>query len=416
MYNQFAILDSNFVFVHILFRFYVILNKKRSELMNNFEFYCPTKMVFGKGSIAKLSELICKDKKVLMIYGGGSIKKNGVYDQVKDALKNHTVVEFSGIEPNPAYETCMKAVEIVKAENIDFLLAVGGGSVLDGTKFIAAAAKYKGDDIYEKVKVDFAFEDAMPLGSVMTLPATGSEMNCGAVISKKETCEKFAFHSPAVFPKFSIIDPETTFSLPIQQVRNGIVDTFIHTMELYATYDVNTPLQDSWALGLIKTLIQEAPKVIANNTDYDAKANICWCATCGLNYWIAVGAVQDWSTHRIGHELTALYGLAHGQSLAVVLPRLWQARKQDKAQKLAKLAREVYGCSEIDDLKAADCAIIKTEEFFRSLGMKTKLSEYNVDKIEAATKIKERFETRKALLGEDLKVTPQMVYEILSNC
>ena len=187
-------------------------------------------------------------------------------------------------------------------------------------------------------------------------------------------------------------------------------------MELYATYDVNTPLQDSWALGLIKTLIQEAPKVLANNTDYDAKANICWCATCGLNYWLAVGAIQDWSTHRIGHELTALYGLAHGQSLAIVLPRLWAARKQDKAQKLAKLAREVFGCSESDDLKAADCAIVKTEDFFNSLGMKTKLADYNIDSTEAAEKVTERFKSREALLGEGQKVTPDMVYGILRNC
>jgi len=384
--------------------------------MNNFDFYCPTNMVFGKGSIAKLSELIDKDKKVLMIYGGGSIKKNGVYDQVKDALKNHTVIEFSGIEPNPAYETCMKAVEIVKNENIDFLLAVGGGSTLDGTKFIAAASKYKGDEPYELVKQELPLDDAMPLGCVMTLPATGSEMNCGAVISRKETQEKFAFHSPLVYPKFSIVDPETTFSLPIQQVRNGITDTFVHVMEQYATYDVNTPLQDSWALGLVKTLVQEAPKVLANNTDYEAKANICWCATCGLNYWLALGVVQDWSTHRIGHEITAFYGLAHGQSLAVVLPRLWQERKQTKAQKLAKLAREVFGCNESDDLKAADCAIVKTEEFFRSLGMKTRLAEYDINPLEAAQKVKDRFAERGTVLGEDSKVTPDMVYDVLKNC
>lgn len=384
--------------------------------MNNFEFYCPTKMVFGKGMIANLAELIGLDKKVLMVYGGGSIMKNGVYEQVKDALKNHSVVEFLGIEPNPTYETCMKAVEVVKSENIDFILAVGGGSVLDGTKFIAAAAKYQGDDIYEKVKVDYAFEEALPIGSVMTLPATGSEMNCGAVISKKETQEKFAFHSPAVFPQFSIIDPETTFSLPIEQVRNGIVDTFVHVMELYATYDVNTPLQDSWALGLVKTLIQEAPKVLKNNTDYEAKSNICWCATCALNFWLGVGAVQDWSTHRIGHELTALYGLAHGQSLAVVLPRLWTERKQEKAQKLAKLAREVFNCKESNDLDAADCAIIKTEEFFNSIGMNTKLADYNVSPIEAAEKIQQRFESREAVFGEDSKITPEVAYKILSNC
>lgn len=384
--------------------------------MQNFEFYCPTKMVFGKGSIAKLSELIDKNQKVLMIYGGGSIKKNGVYEQVKEALKNHTVFEFSGIEPNPTYETCMQAVEIVKRENIDFLLAVGGGSVLDGTKFIAVASNYKGEDPYDLVAKDLPFYDAMPLGSVMTLPATGSEMNCASVISRTSTKEKFAMRNPSVYPKFSVIDPETTYSLPIKQVKNGIVDTFVHVMELYATYDVNSPLQDSWALGLIKTLVQEAPKVLENNTDYDAKANICWCATCGLNYWLAVGVPQDWATHRIGHELTALYGLDHGQTLAIVLPKLWEVRKQDKSKKLAKLAREVFGCQETDDLKATDCAVKKTKEFFNSIGMPTKLADYNIDANEAAQKVKERFEKRGTRLGEDLKVDPEMIYQILKNC
>lgn len=384
--------------------------------MQNFEFYCPTKVIFGKGTIAQLSELIEKNKKVLMIYGGGSIKKNGVYEQVKEALKNHTIFEFSGIEPNPTYETCMKAVELVKKENIDFLLAVGGGSVLDGTKFIAVASKYKGEEPYDLVSKDLPFYESLPLASVMTLPATGSEMNCASVISRTSTQEKFAMRNKSVYPQFSIIDPETTYSLPVQQVRNGIVDTFTHVMELFATYDVNTPLQDSWALGLVRTLIKEAPKVLTNNTDYEAKANVCWCATCGLNYWLSVGSVQDWSTHRIGHEITALYGLDHGQSLAVILPRLWQARKQDKANKLAKLAREVFDCKESDDLKATDCAIQKTEEFFKSLGMKTKLAEYGVDNKEAAQKVKERFEQRGTLLGEDLKVTPDMIYDILMNC
>lgn len=384
--------------------------------MQNFEFCCPTKIVFGKGSIASLSKLIDKNQKILMVYGGGSIKKNGVYDQVKEALNGFNMIEFSGIEPNPTYETCMKAVEAVKKENIDFLLAVGGGSTLDATKFIAAASKYKGEEPYDLVSKELPFNEALPLGAVMTLPATGSEMNCAAVISRLSTQEKFALRNPKVYPQFSIIDPETTYSLPMEQVINGIVDTFVHVMELYATYDVNTPLQDSWALGLIKTLVQEAPKVLKNNTDYDAKANICWCATCGLNYWLSLGAVQDWSTHRIGHELTAIYGLAHGQSLAVVLPRLWQERKENKAQKLAKLAREVFGCKETNDLKASDCATKKTEEFFNLLGMKTKLSDYGVNALEAAQKIKERFEKRETLLGEDLKITPQMVYDILKNC
>jgi len=384
--------------------------------MYNFEFCCPTKVVFGKGSIAKLPELIDKNTKVLMIYGGGSIKRNGVYEQVKEALKGYDVVEFDGIEPNPTYETCMKAVEIVKKENIDFLLAVGGGSVLDGTKFIAAASKYKGEDPYEMCSKEAPVGEVMPLGSVITLPATGSEMNSGCVISRKSTQEKFALHCTKLYPKFSIIDPEVTYSLPVNQTRNGIVDTFVHVMEQYATYDVNSPLQDSWALGLIKTLVQEAPKVFANPEDYEARANIFWCATCGLNFWLSVGLPQDWSTHRIGHELTAFYGLAHGESLAIVLPRLWSARKVEKAQKLAKLAREVFGCQEFDDLKAAECAIKKTEEFFNSLGMPTTLANYNIDPLEAAQRVKERFETRGTVLGEDLKVTPEMVYEVLKGC
>lgn len=384
--------------------------------MNNFEYYCPTRVVFGKGEIAKLENLIDKNKKIMMIYGGGSIKKNGIYEQVKSALKNHNVIEFSGIEPNPTFETCMKAVAIAKQENVDFLLAVGGGSTLDGTKFISAAYFYEGEDAYDIAKKDLAVEKALPLGCVMTLPATGSEMNGNAVISRAETKEKFAVHDENLMPKFSIIDPEATFSLPINQVRNGIVDTFVHTMELYATFDVNSPLQDYWALGLIKTLIQEAPKVLANNTDYDAKANICWAATCGLNYWMALGVVQDWSTHMIGHEITAIYGLAHGESLAIVLPRLWAETKSHKVQKLAKMAREVFGCKETDEQKAAQCCIEKTAEFFTSLGMKMNLAQYNVNKDEAAEIISKRFEERGTLLAENGIVTPEIVKKVLENC
>jgi len=384
--------------------------------MNNFEFYCPTKAVFGKGSIAKLPELIDKNKKVLMIYGGGSIKKNGVYDQVKSALQGYNLLEFEGIEPNPTYETCMKAVEIVKKENVEFLLAVGGGSVLDGTKFIAVAANYEGEDPYDMVSKGAPLGKVLPLGAVITLPATGSEMNSGAVISRKSTHEKFALHCKVLYPQFSIIDPETTYSLPLKQTINGIVDTFVHVMEQYATVDVNSPLQDSWALGLIKTLVQEAPKVLANPNDYEARANVFWCATCGLNFWLSCGTVQDWSTHRIGHEITALYGLDHGQSLAIILPRVWQARKKAKSNKLAKLAREVYECTEQDDLKASECAIQRTEKFFNSIGMPTKFSNYKIDPNEAAGKVKERFAERGTVLGEDLAITPEVVYEILKNC
>lgn len=383
--------------------------------MNNFEFYCPTKIIFGKGTIAKLPELIDKSNKVLITYGGGSIKRNGVYDQVKKALEGYNVIEFGGIEPNPKYETLMKAVEIVKNEGVDFLLAVGGGSTLDGTKFIAAASKYYGDkDAYDYFIVEQnPVLEAVPLADVITLPATGSEMNSGGVISRISTDEKLAFGGVPLYPKFSIIDPQVTFTLPLRQTVNGIVDTFVHVMEQYCTYDVNSPLQDDWALGILRTLIKEAPKVIANPEDYDARANIFWCATCGLNYWISLGVPQDWATHMIGHELTAFYGIDHGQSLAIVEPRLLRNQKVSKAKKLAKLAREVFCVNEPVDLKAADIAIDKIEAFFNSIGMKTKLSDYEIDSNEAAEKIRERFAQRHTVLGEKGAINSNTAYDIV---
>lgn len=384
--------------------------------MLNFEYYCPTRIVFGKGSVDRLPELIDRSKKVLMISGGGSIKKNGVYDQVKRALSGYDLLEFSGIEPNPKYETCMKAVELIKKENVDFLLAVGGGSVLDGTKFIAAAAKYEGEDPYDILTKGAAVKDALPLGDVITLPATGSEMNSNAVISRLSTNEKLAFADEKVYPRFSVIDPSVTFSLPEKQTINGIVDTFVHTMELYCTYDVDTPLQDAWALGLLKTLIREAPKVLQNPNDYNARANVFWCATCGLNYWMAQGVVQDWSTHGIGHELTAFYGIDHGQSLAIVLPRLLKSQLAAKSDKLAKLGREVFGVTETDDTSAALSAIEKIETFFNSIGMKTKLSDYNINADEAAGKIRDRFAVRGVKLGENGAIDDCVAYDIVKAC
>lgn len=385
--------------------------------MQNFEFYGPTRVVFGKDTIKELSRLIPRDRKILMTYGGGSIKKNGVYDQVKQALAGYDLLEFGGIEPNPKYETLSKAIEIVKREGVNFLLAVGGGSVLDGTKFIALASKYDGEDAYDAIMKRGELPDsAVELGDVITLPATGSEMNCGGVISRISTSEKLAFHHPDVFPKFSIIDPSVTFTLPEKQTINGIVDTFVHTMEFNCTYDVNSPLQDIWAMGILRTLIAEAPKVLANPQDYDARANLFWCATCGLNYWISCGVPQDWSTHMIGHELTAFYGIDHGQSLAIVEPRLLRNQKVAKSQKLAKIAREVFGINEPVDLKAADMAIDKIEEFFNSIGMKTRLSDYGIDANEAAEKIRERFKERNVAFGEKGAITADVAYEIVKAC
>ena len=385
--------------------------------MQNFEFYGPTRIVFGKDTIKELSRLIPRDKKILMTYGGGSIKKNGVYDQVKQALAGYDLLEFGGIEPNPKYETLSKAIDIVKREGVNFLLAVGGGSVLDGTKFIALASKYNGDDAYDAIMKRGEMPDsAVELADVITLPATGSEMNNGGVISRISTSEKLAFHHPCVFPKFSIIDPTVTFTLPERQTINGIVDTFVHTMEFNCTYDVNSPLQDIWAMGILRTLIAEAPKVLANPQDYDARANLFWCATCGLNYWISCGVPQDWSTHMIGHELTAFYGIDHGQSLAIVEPRLLKNQKVAKCQKLAKIAREVFKINEPVDLKAADMAIDKIEEFYNSIGMKTKLSDYGIDANEAAEKIRARFKERNVAFGEKGAITADVAYEIVKAC
>ena len=385
--------------------------------MQNFEFYGPTRVVFGKDTIKELSRLIPRDRKILMTYGGGSIKKNGVYDQVKQALAGYDLLEFGGIEPNPKYETLSKAIDIVKREGVNFLLAVGGGSVLDGTKFIALASKYNGDDAYDAIMKRGEMPDsAVELADVITLPATGSEMNNGGVISRISTSEKLAFHHPCVFPKFSIIDPSVTFTLPEKQTINGIVDTFVHTMEFNCTYDVNSPLQDIWAMGILRTLIAEAPKVLANPQDYDARANLFWCATCGLNYWISCGVPQDWSTHMIGHELTAFYGIDHGQSLAIVEPRLLRNQKVAKCQKLAKIAREVFKINEPVDLKAADMAIDKIEEFYNSIGMKTKLSDYGIDANEAAEKIRARFKERNVAFGEKGAITADVAYEIVKAC
>ena len=261
--------------------------------MNNFEFFNPVKIVFGQGQIAKLAELVPAGAKVLMTYGGGSIFKNGVYEQVKAALAGFEVVEFGGIEPNPQYSTLMKAVEIVKTENIDFLLAVGGGSTLDGTKFIAAAAKYKGADPWDILAKAAPVEDAVPLADVITLPATGSEMNGFAVISRKEADEKLAFYSTKVYPQFSIIDPSTTFSLPPRQVANGIADTFVHVVEQYVTHPQEATLQDRQAEALLLALVEEAPKVFAKPDDYNVRANLFWMATQGLNGWLNVGTVQS---------------------------------------------------------------------------------------------------------------------------
>ncbi|HLP91801.1 MAG TPA: iron-containing alcohol dehydrogenase [Nostocaceae cyanobacterium] len=382
--------------------------------MENFVFHNPVKILFGKGQIANIGAEIPADAKILITYGGGSIKKNGVYDQVKSALAGRNVFEFGGIEPNPCYETLMKAVELVRQENIDFLLAVGGGSVVDGTKLIAVAVPFIGEpwDILAK---NAPVTAAVPMGVVLTLPATGSEMNVYSVVSKAETDEKLAFASPLVLPRFSVLDPETTFTLPPRQITNGIVDPFTHVMEQYLTYPVNSPLQDRMAESILRTLIEEGPKTLANPQDYDARANVMWCATMALNGIIAVGVPQDWSTHFIGHELTALHGLDHAQTLAIVLPNTLNVRRDRKRAKLLQYAERIWDIVSGSEEERINEAIAKTRSFFESVGAPTHLSAYGIGS-ESFSTIINRFEERGYTLGESQDVTSEVVEKILALC
>lgn len=378
--------------------------------MQNFTYFNPTRIVFGKGMIGELPKLVPAGSRVLVVYGGGSIKKNGVYDQVTKALAGYTVCEFGGIEPNPEYETCMKAVALGKREKVDFLLAVGGGSVVDGTKFIAAALRWKGPEPWDIVKDRPPLEDAVPFGSIITLPATASEMNMISVMSRRATNTKRSFRDPLVFPRFSILDPETTFSLPERQMNNGIADTFVHVIEQYLTYDQKAPLQDRQAEAILLTLLEEAEKVKKNPRDYDARASLMWCATQALNGHLGCGVTADFACHQIGHELTALYNLDHARTLAIVLPSLWRQQIERKKGKLAQLGRRVFGLAG-DDLSVASAAIRRTEEWFHSLGIGTTLKAHAIP-AEAATVIARKLEGLK--FGEHQAITSRDVAEILA--
>lgn len=382
--------------------------------MQNFEFFNPVNIVFGQGQIKKLSQLVPSGTKVMLAYGGGSIFKNGVYQQVIDALPGYDLVEFGGIEPNPRYETLMKAVEIVKRDNIGFILAVGGGSVLDGVKFIAAAAKWEGAEPWEFLaNRSLTAKKAIPLGSVLTLPATGSEMNGTAVITKFSTLEKMAFASPAVMPKFSILDPTVVFSLPDKQVANGVVDAFVHVIEQYLTYPVNSPIQDRFAESILLTLVEEGPKALSNRTDYEAAANYMWAATMALNGLIGVGVPQDWATHMIGHELTAFYNIDHARTLAIVLPGIMQVKRESKREKLLQYGERIWGIKSGTVDERIDATIKKTVGFFESVGIPTRLSAYNVG-ADFIPVVCDRFTQRGIRgLGERGDLTIEQIAEVL---
>lgn len=346
--------------------------------MLNFTFQNPTKIVFGTETIAQLNELVPIDARVLILYGGNSAQKNGTLDEVKAALGKRVVQEFGGIEANPTFETLMRAVDQTKHQNLDFLLAVGGGSVIDGTKFVAAAACFEGDPWEIMLSQGAQVEHALPLASVLTLPATGSEMNSGSVITRKATKTKLAFLSPHVFPRFSILDPSKTLTLPPRQIANGLVDAFVHTTEQYLTYPVNARVQDRFAESLLQTLIEIGPMVMADPENLDNRANLMWVATLALNGLIGAGVPQDWATHMIGHELTAKYNIDHARTLAIVLPSLLNVQRADKQAKLLQYAERVWQIREGSDVARIDEAINRTVQFFESLGVPTRLSAYDI--------------------------------------
>ena len=382
--------------------------------MYNFEYQNPVKIIFGKGEIGKVGVNIPEGSKILLTYGGGSIFKNGVYDQVKAVITDFEVVEFGGIEPNPHYETLMKAVEIVKNEHITFLLSVGGGSVLDGTKFIAAAACFQHGDPWQILSGQAPVLDAIPIGAVLTLPATGSEMNGNSVVTRVEITEKLSFSSPKVLPVFSVLDPEVIFSLPDKQVANGVVDAFVHVIEQYLTFPVNSPIQDRFAESILLTLIEEGPKVLANRNDYEAAANFMWSATLALNGLIGAGVPQDWATHMIGHELTAYHGIDHARTLAIVLPGVMQIKRKLKKDKIMQLGQRVWGIIEGSDDERIDQTIRKTVEFFESVGLPTRLPDYNVP-TDTIDTICTRFEKRGYKIGEKADIGPKEIRMILEN-
>ncbi len=386
--------------------------------MNNFDIYNPTYIAFGKEQIERLPQFLTKNnaKKILLAYGGGSIKSNGIYDRVIASLKDFEVFEFSGIEANPQYSTLMKAVEMVKANSIDFILAVGGGSVIDGIKFVSGAAKYDGEpwDVLEK-KLGCSFTEAVPFGTVLTLPATGSEANSGGVISRQETKEKLAMGGPLFFPKFSICEPGVVASLPKRQIANGIADAYMHTLEQYLTMPMGNLLQERHAEGILMTLREIAHDLLANPADYDLEANFMYAAMHALNGNLRAGGAYDWCTHMIGHELTALFGIDHARTLAIIAPRLFENQYENKKQMLAQYGARVLGIEGPQEF-TAKTAIVETEIFFQSLGIDTKLSDYTADFEGVAQEIKGRFIERGWLkMGERGAITPDDVELIVTK-
>ena len=377
-----------------------------------FSYVNATQIQFGQQQILSIPSLISKDKKILVIYGGGSIKNNGVYKQVFDALADYNWIEFSGVEPNPTAETLNKAVTIAKENNIDFILAVGGGSVIDGAKYVAAAARYSGEG-WDILTNKHTITDAIPIGAVLTLPATGSESNQASVITMASTKDKLAFLSPFVQPKFAIMDPDVMKSLPDRQIINGIVDSWVHICEQYITYPCNAMVQDGYAEVLLKNLRFLSKNINNHNTD-NWRSNLMWTANQALNGLIGAGVPQDWATHMLGHELTALFGVDHARSLAIIQPSLLRNQIENKQNKLSQMGRNVFSLAEGADLALRTIDAI--ESFYRSLGVETQLTGYSGTKEEAIETIIAKLEKHHmTTLGENQNITLNDCRQILNN-
>jgi len=399
-------------FVEILMSVCILILREIS--MKNFKFYNPTRILFGKGSIEELKDQVPSDAKVLILYGGGSAERTGILDQVRNALVGRKILEFGGIEPNPRYSTTLKAIDFINKNEVDFLLAVGGGSVIDATKFIAAAAKYEGDAWDILTSRGSVIEDALSFGTVLTLPATGSEMNSGGVITNTERGAKLPFSSPYCYPIFSVLDPEVTYTLPPRQIANGVVDAFIHTIEQYLTYPSAASVQDGFSEALLRTLIELGPKALETPENYDIRANLMWTATMALNGLIGAGVPQDWATHMIGHEITALNDTDHARTLAVVLPSLMNDQRFSKREKLLQYASNVWNIRNGSDDDRIDAVINATRDFFEQMGIKTHLGDYNItasgiDHIVSALK-----EHGMIALGEHKAIGPEDARRILN--
>ncbi|HMW16542.1 MAG TPA: iron-containing alcohol dehydrogenase [Accumulibacter sp.] len=380
--------------------------------MLNFTFHNPTKIVFGANTIERIDDLLPADARVLILLGGGSARRNGTLDEVRAALGNRVVQEFSGIEANPTYETLMRAVEQVRHEKLDFLLGVGGGSVIDGSKFVAAAVPFEGDPWQILLSHGAEVQRALPLASVLTLPATGSEMNCGSVITRHETRSKLAFLSPQVYPVFSILDPTKTYTLPARQIANGIVDAYVHITEQYLTYPVHGRVQDRFAEGLLQTLIEIGPRCLTETENYELRANLMWVTTVALNGLIGAGVPHDWATHMLGHEITALHEIDHARTLAIVLPSMLQVRRQQKREKLLQYADRVWRLGESDEEQRIDQAIRRTADFFERLGVPTRFSAYGLGAETIEPLVGQLIANGMTELGEHRDITPEISRQV----